>query len=265
MSPWKRFAAIVPLLLAALGAPAQGASPRGLTVYYYERMPYYGEIDGRVSGFLAEIARLVLDDAGIPYTFEDAPATRVLENLKLPGDACALGWFRTPQREAIYAYSREAMYRDEPFWAIIDASKARLLPPRPAVEDILRSGWRLGLIEGYVYGPWLDEKIGVHAPESEIVNIRNDSEIMYRMLANGRFDYMFASREESLFIIGHLGAEIGRRLALVELADAPAGNPRYFILSKGVDGAMLARIDASLARIKRGEAYSRIVQGAKDR
>ncbi len=247
-------ALLLTLAFSALGAPsgtAVGTSETAddLTVYYYDRLPFFGDIDGKPAGRLVDIARLMLDTAAIRYRLVNVPVVRAFEILKKPGNACIIGALKTPEREAVYAYS-DAIYRDQPFRIIVNRAKRAVLPERPTIRQVLESGLRLGLSEGYVYGTWLDSRLADYPPPSVYrINVGSNAERMHQMLVGDRFDYMFSVAEEAQEIVSRT-AENREHLTTVEIADAPPGNRRYLLCSKDIDDALMRRIDAAIAKVK---------------
>ena len=134
------------------------ANPLKIKVFYFDRLPYYGNVNGKPDGVLVDIAKEIFDEAGIQYEFVYTASIRVLENLKTHENSCALGWFKTKEREEIYSYSDDYIYQDKPYSIIINKEKINNLPKNPKMEDILRSNLVLGLVERYVYGEWMDKK-----------------------------------------------------------------------------------------------------------
>lgn len=94
-------------------------------------------------------------------------------------------------------------------------------------------------------------------PGCKKVNIGNDSEKMHKMIIGGRFDYMFAVAEEARHIVAE-DPEHSGHLTTVEIADAPNGNMRYLMCSKGIDAAMLKKINAAIKTIKASRDYERL-------
>ncbi len=146
------------LIIFAYTAVNTFADSTKLKILYYDRLPYYGNVNGKVEGVLVDIAKEIFDEAGIQYEFVYTASIRVLENLKTHENSCALGWFKTKEREEIYSYSDDYIYQDKPYTMIINKEKINNLPKNPKMEDILRSNLVLGLVERYVYGEWMDKK-----------------------------------------------------------------------------------------------------------
>lgn len=251
MKPRPLLAALL-LALALPGlatAAGEAGAPGELTVYYYDRPPFFGDVDGQPTGRLIDVARQILDTAKVRYRFENIPVVRLFEALKRPGNACVLGALRTKEREAMYTYTDDFIYRDLPFQIIINRAKRGALPERTSIRQILESGLRLGLSEGYVYGEWLDGKLAEYSPPTFRINVGNQSERMHLMLISGRFDYMFSVAEEAQYVVART-AENRENLTTVEIADAPLGNRRYLLCSKGIDDALMRRINEAIATLK---------------
>lgn len=246
-------------LLLALSVPAlAGEPPAELTVYYFERMPFFGDRDGEASGLLIDVSRLILDEAAVPYRFVNVPVVRLFDSLRKPGNSCVVGAHRTKERESIYAYSDDFIYRDRPFRIVVNKGKRKALPERPTIRQILQSELRLGVAEGYIYGDWLDRNIVEYQPKLQKVNIGNDSEKMHKMIIGGRFDYQFAVAEEAQYIVAE-DREHSDHLTTVEIADAPTGNMRYLLCSKGIDAVMLKKINAAIKTVKASREYERAI------
>ena len=99
-------------------------------------------------------------------------------------------------------------------------------------------------------------KIIEHLPRLEKVNIGNDTKKMHKMIVGDRFDYLFAVAEEAKYIVAK---EHAKALVSVEIADAPRGNMRYLLCSKGLDSALMPSINAAIRSIKSSRDYERLI------
>ena len=235
------------------------ANPLKLKVFYYDRLPYYGNVNGKVSGVMVDIAKEIFEKAGIDYEFVYSPSIRVLETLKIPENSCALGWFKTKEREDIYTYSDDFIYQDKQYSIIINKKKRKVLSEKPKIKEILQSNLVLGLVERYAYGDWLDKKIIECHTKTTRTNIGDDSNLMYKLMILGnRFDYMFAGMEESSYVIKS-NSEYSKKLSVVPVADAPNGNLRYILFSKGIDKNILEKINAAIKKVKASDKYKAII------
>ena len=246
-------------ILMLLSPPCLAAEPAAeLTVYYYERMPFFGDVNGQASGFLVDISRLIFDAAGVKYRLVNVPVVRFFEALKKPGNSCVIGALKTREREAIYSYSDDFIYQDQPFRVIVSKGKRGALPERPDIRQILQSDLRPGLTEGYAYGDWLDSQIAEHRPVLQKINIGSETGKMHKMIIAGRFDYMFSVAEEAHYVV-EKSRKNADNLTVVEIADAPRGNMRYLLCSKGIDSALMSKINVSTGKVKAGRYYEDII------
>ncbi|WP_245747894.1 substrate-binding periplasmic protein [Formivibrio citricus] len=229
-----------------------------LTIYHYERMPFFGNNSGKEAGILIDISRMIFDQAKIRHKYVEVPVRRLLESLKEREYACTIGALKTTERETLYAYSDDFIYQDQPFRIIIQSEKKTLLPENPTVRQILESELRLGVIDGHVYGSWLDGSIARYKPRLQKINIGDDTERMHKMIAGDRIDYMFAVAEEAKYVINN-NREFAEKLSIVKVADAPAGNRRYILCSKEVGGETLKKINAAIKTVKASANYKRLI------
>ena len=121
------------LIIFAYTAVNTFADSTKLKILYYDRLPYYGNVNGKVEGVLVDIAKEIFDEAGIQYEFVYTASIRVLENLKTHENSCALGWFKTKEREEIYSYSDDYIYQDKPYTMIINKEKITLKTRKPPI------------------------------------------------------------------------------------------------------------------------------------
>ena len=229
-----------------------------VTVYFYDRMPFFGHVGTPDEGFLLKITRLIFDDAGGPFHFEKVPLNRIFENLKKDGSYCMPGVFKTPDRQKLYIYSRHPIYQDSSPGYVIRQENEIKFSNIKTIGALLSSGMTLGLVKNYSHGTWIDENIKKRSPEKTIVNIGDDQGPFISMLLHGRFDYIFASREEASYNIRAI-PDFSGKLVIRKLDDAPAGNIRWLIFSKSFPKELLGRINDSIRKTKSSNAYRAIL------
>ncbi len=229
--------------LALAGALA--AEPPALTLHYQPRVPHSAlEADGRVAGIVATPAARALERAGIAYVWQATPAQRQLALIQ-HGDGlhCGIGWFRTPEREALGRFSAP-LYRDQPLAALVRADAPPEAGRAVRAADLLRTGtMRLLVKEGYSYGAHFDDLIA-HAA-APVVRSAAEVDALARMVAAGRADWMIASPEEVPALRAALGAS-ATPPRLLALADAPPGATRHLYCNRAVPSAWIERIDRAL-------------------
>ncbi|MBC2714811.1 MAG: transporter substrate-binding domain-containing protein [Desulfobacteraceae bacterium] len=130
-----------------------------ISVYYYDRPPYRIKIsEAEVSGIMVDITKLIFQNMGISYKFEEIPFKRLLEELKSPIPACFPGILQTKDRKEFYLYS-DPVFKNEPLLILINSWSRKSLSEKPTIEEVLTSHLKLGVVDGYSYGSWYDEKI----------------------------------------------------------------------------------------------------------
>ena len=249
--------AIAGLLAGLLLTAVSVAAKESMTVYYFHRPPYYvKDATGQAGGFLVEATRLVLDEAKIPFHFEQMPPKRILNRLREPSPACSPGWFKTPERERFARFS-QPIYRNRPLCIIINRQLAMRFDEGSEMTRILSSGLTLGVVDGFSYGRWADAHIADLGPK--IYRLAGNQGSLLEMVLRNRVNYMFIASEEAAYIFAHddRAAAMGR---IVPIADAPEGNPRHIMFSPGVDEQTVSRIDVAIEKVRVSAPYARMLR-----
>lgn len=229
--------------LALACAPA--AEPSALTLHYQPRVPHSAlDADGRVTGIVATPAARALERAGIAHVWQSTPAQRQLALIQHgEGLHCGIGWFRTPEREALGRFSAP-LYRDQPLAALVRAGALPEAGRAVRAADLLRDGGpRLLVKEGYSYGAHFDGLIAQAA--APVARSTAEVDALARMVAAGRADWMLASPEEVPAMHAALGAGAAPP-RLLTLVDAPPGATRHLYCNRAVPAAWIERIDRAL-------------------
>ncbi len=228
-------------LLLSLAATCRAAEP--LTLFYNERPPYLvTEAGGAVSGLTATPATRALQAAGLDFVWTRTPSNRQLVLLQAGGQRCAVGWFRTAERERHAKFSRP-IYRDLPQVAVVRNGFA--LPPGLLLEQLMAMpGLRLLIKEHYSYGSRIDELIRRFHPT--LISTTAENGAMMAMISAKRADLMFVAKEEAAYLAG-IAATGQRRYYVVGFADLPDGEERHIICSLDVADEAMRRIDAAIA------------------
>lgn len=221
-----------------LAAGASAAVSATLTLHFQERPPYSSEVEGgRVVGLVAAPAERALRQAEITFRWTQTPSQRQLALIQAGrGMHCGVGWFRTPEREALGKFSAE-LYRDRSFGALV-RTDVPLAARLRAVDLVATTRLRPLLKEGYSYGRFLDSLL--HAATRPAERTSADPPQMAGMLLAGRADWMIAAPEEA-------AALLQPGLRPVEFSDAPPGASRHLYCSRDVPDDWLIRIDRALA------------------
>jgi len=248
---------LAPLFLALavfVAAPAAMAQSEPLTVLVFHRPPYYVvEKDGRFSGFLLDYTKTILDAARIPFRFEEAPPKRILKTLEEGAvAACAVGWFKTAEREA-YARFSDPIFTGSPMGVAVRTAIIRTLPHAPTADALLWRGLRLGLRQGFSYGDWLDAKLAAHRSAADLTVAENDQ--LLEMIARGRIDYTFIGPEEYDWLVSK-HPELPGKTSFMALGGVPPETPRHIMCGKNTPPEIMARINEAIRTLPPPAAVS---------
>lgn len=254
--------AVIIIILVFLSVPLNRSvgsveTKQVLKVYYFHRPPYYMKLnDGNASGFLVEITRMIFNAAEIPFVFVDIPPKRILKNIAQVEYSCAVGWFKTAERETFARFS-DPIYQDMPVKIILRRSSSSMFSEKPALTEILGSGLMLGVIDGFSYGSVVDEAIFRLKPS--MYAISNEAEKLVKMIQSERIDYAFMTPEEANYILQKDSA-MKAELLIMEMADELIGNSRYLIFSTGVEPEIVDRVNKSIKIVKKTKKYSDLIK-----
>ncbi len=198
---------------------------------------------GVVMGVTADPLRRALLKSGIPYEWVETPSKRQMELIVAGrGQDCGLGWFRTPEREAVAQFSAP-LYQDRPT-ILLTRTDVESLFDGMSIRDILRQPLRLLRRDGYSYGSDLDRQIAEFSPPGYRVTVGNVQ--MMQMIVRGRADYLFIAPEEAAYLLDG-GVIPHHQLKVLRVSDMPAGNIRYLMCSLAVDPRVIQRLNQALS------------------
>jgi len=236
-----------------IGGPAAtevvGPSGDAVALYYHERRPYYVTTPRQVHGLIADRVNWVFREAGIPYTWQKTPAKRELEMIRSDARrACAVGWFKTPERETLGHFTRP-IYLDSPTMAIARADNDQIHSGRPLADTLNNYHLRLLRKDGYSYGAFIEGGIQRCTPREIVTSADNLG--MVKMIHSHRADYFFISREEAedLILCSDLPIE---DFKIIQFSDMPPGARRYLICSRRVDDVTRLRLNRAIEAYLRG-------------
>ena len=242
--PFPRSFALLSALTALLVAPpARAADPAAVTLYYYDRPPYYViGADDTVSGLAIVPTRAAFERAGIPYVLECSSVQRIFEMMRNErGLFCSPGWYRTEERTQFAKFTRPILH-DKPTIGI--ARKGFAVPPGTRFADLAASNMTLLLsTEGFSYGPYIDQIIARKDP-SQIIHLTSGGHRLIEMLIAGRADLALTTEEEALTFAPD-GAG-GPDYPIIHFADVQTGDARSIMCSRGVPDETIAKLDQAI-------------------
>ncbi|MES2300445.1 MAG: transporter substrate-binding domain-containing protein [Pseudomonadota bacterium] len=235
------FALLFALLVLMTGRAAAAAP---LLVTYIEKPPYYYTDGMLATGFLLHAAQEVFAKAEVPIKLAGKPARRVLHDMQSNAmPTCSIGWFKLAEREAFAKFSAP-IHQDKAMAVLTERSREAAVRKHASLRSLIEtSGLRLGVVDGFSYGSYIDQLIREmpvtveRALGSPINNLKK--------LALGRIDYTIVDVEELEYLAHE--AQVSRgHLAVLEFSDMPRGNQRYIMCSKKVDDALIDRLNQAI-------------------
>ena len=214
-----------------------------LSVYYFERPPYYFTHDGHPAGFLLDRAVALFALAGVPARYESMPSKRIMHKLHSGEPCCSVGWFRVPGREAFARFTLP-IHRDKELVALFASPVAPAMYAHRDVASLLADdSLVLGVVDGFSYGWVVDDLIRTIQPRMKTLVSTQDR--MVAMMAQGRFDYFFVAPEEADVLLSDADPSLGLLLVHI-LEGVPEGNTRHIMCSRAVPPEVVEALDAAI-------------------
>ncbi len=222
--------------------PLSGWAQEKITVNYNERPPYLVPgPDGAATGLTGTPAANAFKSAGIPVVWAKVPTTRQIAAVKESALHCAIGWFKTPEREQFAKFTK-AIYRDKP-WLVLANSSFALKDGIRLEEALSSKGVRVLTKENFSYGPYID---GLLAKTKPNITVSNGTTSQMLQLINAKsVDFMFVSEEEADYLVEQAGLSM-KNFRQVRFPDLPAGDKRYIMCSKQVPDEVIGKLNKAI-------------------
>lgn len=236
------------LASAAMLASAPVLADDKITLSFNERPPYLiADANGAATGLTGTPAAEAFKKAGIDIVWSKVPPNHQLAVIKEGGPNCAIGWYKTAEREQFAKFTKP-IYRDKP--SILLANPNFHGKDGEKLGDILGSkGVRVLIKEHFSYGPFIDGALEKYKPTTTISN--GTSTQMLQLVGANSVDFMFVSEEEAQYLVEQsgLGAQKFKQL---HMSDMPKGDYRYIMCSKQVPDDVIAKLNKAITekRIK---------------
>lgn len=244
--PSRHLRRTLPWLGLWLGAPtwAISVATEPVDLYFFERPPYVVQHagSGEVTGLTATPAAQAFKSAGIAYRWVTMPTVRQLVTMKDDSTrpACAVGWFKNPERERHFKFTRP-IYRDHP---TVGLAAADFSLYRPTLAETLRQpGLQVLVKDGFSYGPLIDGLLANTKVERVVTSA--ESVPMIYMVSAHRAHFMFAAEEEAAFLVEQSGVP-PQQLRVLHFADLPPGERRHILCSKAVSDETIERLNKAI-------------------
>ena len=235
-------------LLACLSmlAPVLAMADDKITLSFNERPPYLVPgADGSASGLTGTPAAEAFRAAGIDVAWSKVPPNRQLVVIKEGGPNCAIGWYKTAEREQFAKFTKP-IYRDKP--TVIIANPKFAVGDNAKLGDILATkGVRVLVKENFTYGPYIDAALDKVKPAQTKSN--GTATQMLQLVNAHSVDFMFASEEEASYLVEQSGIGAGN-FKQIKMPDVPVGDDRYIMCSKEVSDDVIGKLNKAIAAKK---------------
>ncbi|OHD17258.1 MAG: hypothetical protein A2086_11245 [Spirochaetes bacterium GWD1_27_9] len=241
------------LILLFLFISLAFSQDKELKVYYFPRPPLYINNNNNAEGFVVEIVKNILNNAKINYVFVEMPNKRIEENIKTGEYGCGIGWFKKPEREEFAIFS-QPIYKDLKTVIIVNIGKSNIIGNSTTLEKLLKSNLKMGVIDGFSYGKWVDDSIVKYNPNLEKQTV--EMARLVNMIAEARLDYTLMGKEEAMYYVNLSKSK--EKLKIIDLVDAPEGNQRYIMFSKSVSKDLIEKVNKSITDFLKTNTYKKI-------
>lgn len=243
-----RRAAFLLLVLALLSGRADAEAPP-VVIVTVDRVPMAYAEQGRLTGLLVELSEEAFHRAGRPVEIRLLPWPRCLAEIRAGNADAVLTIFKTPEREAQFAFTGEEVLRQTESLFVRKGSPIRYDGDLSAL-----AGKRTGVVYQTSYGPRIDQALAgglFGAVETE----RNMADLV-KMLVHGRIDVLPGDRGR---ILG-AAATVGFSGAIAELTPPVETTPGYLAFTRARDESALAQsFDEALRAMKKDGTYAAIL------
>jgi polar amino acid transport system substrate-binding protein len=230
----------------SLAAPVFANADDKITLSFNERPPYLiPAADGTASGLTASPAADAFKAAGIEVSWSKVPPNRQLAVIKEGGPNCAIGWYKTAEREGFAKFTKP-IYRDKP--TVLVAHTAFAGKQGDKLADVMEGkGVKVLVKENFSYGPFIDALLEKH---KAVLTKSNGTATQMLQLVNAKMvDFMFASEEEAEYLVEQSGIN-AKTFQQLQMADIPNGDYRYIMCSKQVPDEVIAKLNKAIAARK---------------
>jgi polar amino acid transport system substrate-binding protein len=235
-------------LLIVLTVPFSTSRAADVGWLVHERPPFrMWKEDNTVTGLFVEQAARVFREAGVSFEWRRSSASRTQSLLeKNKGAICSTGWFKTKKREA-YAKFSKPFYRGNGTGALVRKDHTEVLLYKTFEELLADTNLSVGIRRKWSYGKFFDERLDKFGTRQVVHDQTNAGSV--EMLVAGRFDYLLISVDTSDFLLNSVG-DASKKLKVLKMDDAPAGELRYIMCSKNVSDEIMTKLDSAIDRLE---------------
>jgi len=241
-------------LLLLFSAAAWAEAPCVLTQRWNQDPPYSMKMpDGRISGIYVDLLREALARMDCSAVLVEMPWARAVAELHAGRLDILPGMLRNPERESFVHFAIERWHARNVLFAHVDTQANW---PRASLDEVRRSGFKLGAQIGVNYGPAfaaLDRDPAFHRG----LELSASRTRLWQMLKLRRIDGLIADEWTARYELAQLNMQDSVRATSLVLSDEASG----IGFSKAtVKPDFVARFNAVTEAMERDGSYRAIVQ-----
>jgi polar amino acid transport system substrate-binding protein len=247
-------------LAAFTEAPAQEAS-KTLRCGWYHWDPYQHTIDRlelkQLTGLDVELVRTTFEDMGYEVLYDEVTWSQHQLDVKEGKRDIAAGAFQNEERAAYAYYS--APYRTETDVLYVrraDAERFRFQDPEDLMRLFTKYSAKLGIVDGFYYGPVVTRYIEDPANASRIIEVGNEVS-NFQNLLSGKIDAFIIDR----LVAATLTWRHGWRTQVAEISPPVFSASIHVIFSKkSTTPALVDGFNRKLEELRDNGTYAQIVR-----
>jgi len=229
------------------------ASAEHLTIGYIELPPYYfTNAQQKPTGFLLELTRKIMVQAGHQCCYKSMPSKRILHTIQKDSTFVSIGWFKTKERLK-YAKFSQPIYENAPIVALIRLDNYNKFKHFKTLQGILaQEKFKTGFIAGHSMGEYIDNLISRYPHSAHALSVTTEQ--LVKMLHSAHIDFCLLAPEEIASIIEKSNLNKNEFYSL-PMADITTGNKRHLMFSKNISDEVIQLINKAIADLK-NEAFA---------
>lgn len=211
----------------------------------------------KLTGMDVEIAATVLQKLGCSYEFVNMPWSKNLQKVETGTVDMALSASKLPDRER-YAYFSDS-YRQEEIHLFTQKDTPQKFKI-DKLEDIIHTSFRLGVVEGYEYGPLYEKLAKLPDFQNRLIPVKIPHENLENLILNKIDGFL----DDPISINTYLkeGFEYDKtKLDLIQYPFLITRNPIYVMFSKmSVQKKYVEAFNTELQKLKQEQYIDQIIR-----
>ncbi|MBF0225249.1 MAG: amino acid ABC transporter substrate-binding protein [Desulfobacterales bacterium] len=229
------------------------ANANTLKIGYEDWEPYqFEDANGKLTGVDIDLVSAILDTAGLQYEFKKMPWKRLINDVENGNVDIGMGASITPDREKFALFTE--WYRTEG-WSLFMRAEDISKYDFKSLEDIEKTGIKLGIVRGYFYGDNIMKLIESLKAKDKIEEVAV-TDLNYKKMIKNRIDAFF---EDSF--VGPLTIRKNNFTGQIKVHPIDLGKDNVYIMlsKKTINDELYQKINEALKKIKESGKHAEIL------